>query len=42
VASFRVAVCDGFAVQCLLDPKRTPTGEEPVDALGNAFQAALA
>jgi hypothetical protein len=42
VASFLVAVCDGFVVQYLLDPERTPTGEELVEALGTALQEALA
>jgi AcrR family transcriptional regulator len=42
VASFLVAVCDGFVIQYLLDPERTPTGEELVEALGAALQEALA
>jgi AcrR family transcriptional regulator len=41
VASFLIAVCDGFVLQYLLDPERTPTGEELVDALGAALEAAL-
>jgi AcrR family transcriptional regulator len=41
VASFLIAVCDGFALQYLLDPERTPTGQELVDALGAALEAAL-
>jgi AcrR family transcriptional regulator len=40
VASFILAVSDGFLVQYLLDPDRTPTGEELVDALGAALLAA--
>jgi AcrR family transcriptional regulator len=42
VASFLIAVCDGFVVQYLLDPERTPSGNELVDALGAALQAATA
>jgi AcrR family transcriptional regulator len=42
VASFLIAVCDGFVVQYLLDPERTPSGEELVEALGEALQEALA
>jgi AcrR family transcriptional regulator len=41
VASFLIAVCDGFVLQYLLDPERTPTGEELVDALGAGLEAAL-
>jgi AcrR family transcriptional regulator len=41
VASFLIAVCDGFVLQYLVDPERTPTGEELVDALGAALEAAL-
>jgi AcrR family transcriptional regulator len=39
VASFILAVCDGFVVQYLLDPERTPTGDELVEALGMALGA---
>jgi AcrR family transcriptional regulator len=33
VASFVIAVCDGLAVQWLLDPSRTPSGDELVAGL---------
>lgn len=42
VASFLIAVCDGFVLQWLLDPQRTPTGEELVSALGSALAIAAA
>jgi AcrR family transcriptional regulator len=38
VASFLMAVCDGFILQFLLDPEATPSGEE----LGQSLGAALA
>jgi AcrR family transcriptional regulator len=41
VASFLLAVCDGFVLQWLLDPAETPTGEELVASLGAALGAAL-
>jgi AcrR family transcriptional regulator len=37
VASFMIAVVDGFALQWLLDPDDTPSGEELVAALGSAI-----
>jgi AcrR family transcriptional regulator len=40
VASFLIAVCDGFVWQWLLDPDETPSGEELVMALGAALTAA--
>ena len=42
LASFFMAVCDGFIVQYLLDPDRFPSGEELVTSLGVGLQAALA
>jgi AcrR family transcriptional regulator len=42
VASFLVAIADGFMIQYLIDPARTPSGEQLVAALGAAFQAAIA
>jgi hypothetical protein len=41
VASFLLAVCDGLAMQWLLDPEETPTGEKLVASLGAALGAAL-
>ena len=41
VASFLLAVCDGLAMQWLLDPEETPSGEELVASLGAALGAAL-
>jgi AcrR family transcriptional regulator len=41
VASFLIAVCDGFVWQWLLDPGETPTGEQLVMALGSALSSAL-
>ena len=41
VASFLLAVCDGFVLQWLLDPAETPTGEELAASLGAALGAAL-
>jgi AcrR family transcriptional regulator len=41
VASFLIAVYDGFALQWLLDPKDTPSGEQLTSALGAALAAAL-
>ncbi len=40
VASFLIAVCDGFVWQWLLDPEETPTGEQLVMALGAALTLA--
>jgi AcrR family transcriptional regulator len=37
VASFLMAVCDGFILQWLLDPAAVPTGEELVLSLGAAL-----
>jgi hypothetical protein len=42
VASFFIAVCDGFVIQFLIDPKRCPSGEQLVAALGSALEAAIA
>ncbi len=41
VASFLIAVCDGFMLQWLLDPGTTPTGEELLGSLGAALNQAL-
>jgi AcrR family transcriptional regulator len=41
VASFLVAIADGFMIQYLIDPARTPSGEQLVAALGAAFEAAI-
>jgi AcrR family transcriptional regulator len=41
IASFLLAVCDGLALQWLLDPEETPGGEEFVASLGAALGAAL-
>ena len=41
IASFFVAVADGFVIQFLLDPERCPSGEQLVQALGSALQAAI-
>ena len=37
VASFLMAVCDGFILQWLLDPSAIPSGEELVASLGAAL-----
>jgi AcrR family transcriptional regulator len=39
VASFVIAVCDGLAVQYLLDPAQAPTGEELLAGLATVFSA---
>lgn len=39
VASFVIAVCDGLAMQWLLDPVNTPTGDELLAGLGLLWQA---
>jgi AcrR family transcriptional regulator len=41
VASFLIAVYDGFALQWLLDPDEAPKGEELLSSLGAALAAAL-
>lgn len=40
VASFLIAITDGFMIQFLVDPARCPTGEQLVGALGGALSAA--
>jgi AcrR family transcriptional regulator len=40
VASFLMAVCDGFILQWLLDPAAIPSGEELVASLGAALALA--
>jgi AcrR family transcriptional regulator len=42
VASFLIAIADGFMILYLVDPARAPTGEQLVSALGAALEAALA
>jgi AcrR family transcriptional regulator len=42
VASFLIAIADGFMVQFLVDPAHLPTGEQLTSALGSALTAALA
>src|SRR2546421_8226584 len=42
IASWLIAVHDGFVLQFLVDPARTPTGEQLTTALGAALAAALA
>ena len=41
VASFLIAVYDGFALQWLVDPDEAPSGEQLVSALGAALAAAM-
>jgi AcrR family transcriptional regulator len=41
VASYLIAVFDGFVLQWLLDPEDTPTGEELIATLGSALGAAM-
>jgi AcrR family transcriptional regulator len=41
VASFLIAVNDGFVIQWLLSPDDTPTGDELIASLGAALSAAL-
>lgn len=41
IASFFIAVCDGFVIQFLVDPKHCPSGEQLVSALGSALDAAM-
>lgn len=41
VASFVVAVCDGLAIQSLLDPDVTPSGEELIIGLAGVFAASF-
>lgn len=42
IASFLIAITDGFMIQFLVDPARCPTGDQLVSALGAALTAALA
>lgn len=42
VASYLIAVADGFMIQFLIDPARCPTGDQLVHALGAALTAGLA
>jgi AcrR family transcriptional regulator len=41
IASFVVAVCDGLALQWLLDPEATPAGDQLVAGLAAAFAASF-
>jgi AcrR family transcriptional regulator len=41
IASFLIAIHDGFMVQFLVDPAGTPSGEQLTTALGMALAAAL-
>jgi hypothetical protein len=41
IASFVIAVCDGLAVQWLLDPERVPTGEHLLSGLATVFAASF-
>jgi AcrR family transcriptional regulator len=41
VASFLIAVCDGFTIQWLLDPQRTPDGQQLADSLTAALLIGL-
>ena len=41
VASWLIAIHDGFMLQFLVDPQRTPTGDQLIAALGAALTAAL-
>jgi hypothetical protein len=41
VASFLIAVFDGFVLQWLLDPDDTPSGHELIASLGTALSSAL-
>jgi len=40
IGSFLIAVCDGLLVQWLLDPERTPSGEELVSSLAAGLSLA--
>ena len=42
IASYLIAVADGFMIQFLVDPSRCPTGEQLVSALSAALAAAAA
>jgi AcrR family transcriptional regulator len=41
IASFLMAVVDGLVLQWLLDPERTPDGQQLVAGLGSALELAL-
>ncbi len=41
VASFVIAVCDGLAVQYLLDPERVPDGDQLIAGLSMIFSASF-
>ncbi|HEX8855515.1 MAG TPA: TetR/AcrR family transcriptional regulator [Thermoleophilaceae bacterium] len=42
VASYLIAVADGFMIQFLIDPSRVPSGDQLVAALGAALASAVA
>jgi AcrR family transcriptional regulator len=42
IASWLIAIHDGFMLQFLVDPARTPTGDQLIAALRSALTAALA
>jgi AcrR family transcriptional regulator len=42
IASFLIAVCDGLVIQWLIEPGATPSGDELIDALGEAAETLLA
>jgi AcrR family transcriptional regulator len=42
IASFLIAITDGFMIQFLVDPARCPSGDQLVQALGAALSVALA
>jgi AcrR family transcriptional regulator len=42
VASWLIAIADGFMIQYLIDPQHCPTGEQLIGALGASLAAALA
>jgi AcrR family transcriptional regulator len=42
IASFLIAIADGFMIQFLVDPTHLPSGEQLTTALGLALAAALA
>jgi hypothetical protein len=41
IASYLIAVHDGLMIQFLVDPSRTPAGEQLANSLGAALAAAL-
>ena len=41
IATFVIAVCDGLAVQWLLDPERVPDGDTLIAGLSMIFSASF-